>query len=361
MRGVAALEADVVILGAGPAGLACARRLIDLGVERVVLAPLRGRARPWGETLAPEVRGWLRAIGRDDALAAAGAAPSAATIAAWGEPVARGRPSILSPEGPAWHVDRGAFDRRLAEGLELRRLAGARLRDLEREGEGLRVRTDVDEITARFVVDATGSAALAAGRLGVGRRVVDRMVALCARGRPIDPGTAALAVESAADGWWYASPIGEATSVVWVTDPRAHRGGTVAAAARAAWTQLLLLPRHVRLDEAATWSARVVTVGGLERPGGAGWIAIGDAAFAPDPMAGMGVTLALEDGVRSAEALARALAGDRGAIEGEVERVRGRGREHLEAREEHLEGEARFADAPFWRARRGRAAPPSWG
>ena len=45
------------------------------------------------------------------------------------------------------------------------------------------------------------------------------------------------------------------------------------------------------------------------------WCAVGDARFAPDPLSGLGILWAIEDGVWTAEALSRGAAGLRAAAE----------------------------------------------
>ena len=54
----------------------------------------------------------------------------------------------------------------------------------------------------------------------------------------------------------------------------------------------------------------------LDHAHGEGWLAIGDAALAFDPLASQGIAKALDHGTRAASHLVRHLAGDRTALAG---------------------------------------------
>ena len=84
---------------------------------------------------------------------------------------------------------------------------------------------------------------------------------------------------------------------------------------------------------------------------GAGWIAIGDAAWSSDPLAGIGVSEALQSARSAARAVDAACSGDDGMLSayGEAlnERVTAVLAQLLRAYREEL----RWADRPFWRRR----------
>jgi len=94
----------------------------------------------------------------------------------------------------------------------------------------------------------------------------------------------------------------------------------------------------------------------LERFAGDGWLAVGDAALAFDPLSSQSLFDALYTGLRGAEAIAADLAGEGGAPEARtayaerLESVRAAYRRHLHL---YYRAETRWRDRPFW-ARRGK-------
>ena len=90
----------------------------------------------------------------------------------------------------------------------------------------------------------------------------------------------------------------------------------------------------------------------LDRPSGAGWIAIGDAALSFDPLAAQGLFNALYTGLAAAEACDRTLEGDPDAfleIDDEHANIAQTYRAHLAA---WYAIETRWPDSLFWMRRR---------
>ena len=142
---------DILIIGAGMAGLSCARHLADAGLAPVLIDKGRG---PGGRMASRRVtiagadisfdHGAQYFTARDPAFRAAVAAWEAAGAAApW--PAARDDAFVGTPgmNGPL---------KAMAQGFHVR--WGVRATQLAREGTSWRVTTDAGEITARCVVVA---------------------------------------------------------------------------------------------------------------------------------------------------------------------------------------------------------------
>jgi flavin-dependent dehydrogenase len=102
---------------------------------------------------------------------------------------------------------------------------------------------------------------------------------------------------------------------------------------------------------------RAAEAGGayLDRPVGAGWVAVGDAAIAFDPIAAQGMFHALYTGMKAGDAIARALTGDPGGLSDYARRL-GEIRRAYEARHAHVHaGERRWPMSRFWARRHARA------
>ena len=92
--------------------------------------------------------------------------------------------------------------------------------------------------------------------------------------------------------------------------------------------------------------------GWAEAASGPGWLAVGDAALACDPLSSQGLLNALYSGLMAASALRRALAGDTDALK-DYQRIIA---QVVDAYRAHLAAwyslESRWPDLPFWARRR---------
>src|SRR5262249_51899525 len=89
----------------------------------------------------------------------------------------------------------------------------------------------------------------------------------------------------------------------------------------------------------------------LDSCAGDGWLAVGDAASAFDPLSARGVTSALQGAVRAAAAIARQLAGDTRALSWFRDTVVADYDTYLDQRAAYYAVEQRWPESPFWRCR----------
>ena len=362
---------DAVVLGAGPAGLATALALRQrAAVSVLVVDAARAERDRVGETAPPELVAALDRLGLGSRFRDGGHLPCPGTASIWGRDRVGYNDLVLDPMGSAWRLDRPRFDHMLASAAEER---GATLRWRTRfdglaPGDGrrphrLRLRSPAEGtyvVATRWVVDATGPGARFARAAGARRRVDDRLVAAVRFG-PAARATTTLQtlVEAVPDGWWYgARTPGHRAVVMFFTDRRRLQGlrarGRAALDAALAATSLV---RRVASPAAAgaRWAVLPVYSSALDRRGGDGWIAVGDAAASYDPIAGQGLAKALADGLAAAahvlalfdgHSAATALAPAHDEALAEYRRARA-----------HVYGlERRFRGAAFWETRRERAA-----
>ena len=302
---------DVAIVGGGPAGAATARHLAVAGF-RVRLCEAAAMPAPKvGEGLPPSARPLLVELGLKEQLDEH--RPSRGSRSLWGSDEIEEKDFLFSPWGAGWHLDRALFERQL---LELAAAAGVDVR-LGSPCVGIAGEAGAWQVTtlggtrfdARYVVDATGRAASLAQRLGGRREHSDHLLAFaCTFARAADDPDANITLEATAHGWWYSAMIpGLAPSrrmVVYLTDPRSPTRREVA---HAAGFERLLKKTH--LVGPVCFGAGFAPLGppsghpaGSSRLvpcGGPGWLAVGDAAMAYDPLSSQGLKSALE-GARQA-------------------------------------------------------------
>jgi flavin-dependent dehydrogenase len=314
-------EVDVVILGGGPAGSALALALKRAGVGDVVLVD-RPAWRPFriGESAAPGLASSLLRLGLNDRLDCSGHQPCHGNLFLWGGPTPVVEDFMNRANGPGWHLDREAFDAWLrAEavtgGAEL--LSPAHLAAVRRDGDSwlVGIRGNGIDLAARtrWIVDATGRSAAFARRSGARLHRFDRLIALAVRVIPAEGrGFKGFSVIEAAEiGWWYAAGLPSGTAIVaLMTDADIARRANLRSpsAFRQAWAATSEIEHFAPLSHSAM--RPIVFAAGtqfIDRAIVPGWLALGDALIALDPLSAAGITGALEDAIAAADTIVRLL------------------------------------------------------
>jgi flavin-dependent dehydrogenase len=359
------IEVDVTVIGQGPAGCSTAISLADRGLHVAMLEKADKTRDKVGESLSPGAGRVLRQLGVWEQFANDGHRPCYGNRSIWGGPEVRRYDFLSDPRGHAWHLDRRLFERRLVERAEqagvLRICPGSPAQVGRDRGRWrLSSRPGGHEVSARFVVDATGRSSCFARRLGSNRLTTDRQVALVAflstdRMAPEDRTTLVEAVER---GWWYSAILPDGRLVVSLqTDPdlieREMRD------LLRGWPSLLaetILTRNRVGDCGYTLTDRprivAASAGRLDVFSGQDWLAVGDAAMSYDPLSSHGLTVALLAGLDAAAAAASALGGDCHALPA-YGAMLGRVYADYEAlRHAHYRSEARWPGSVYWERRR---------
>ena len=360
-------EIDVAVVGGGPAGSATAIALARAGLRAAVIEAAGYGAFRIGETVPADLRGALRELGIWEAFAKDcgenAHLPSAGNASAWGSDELLVRDALFDLRGHGWHLDRRRFDAMLA--AEAKR-AGARvwtrtrLTGWQRKGGEWSLALAGPEaparLTAAFLVDATGRDAALARCCGAQRLHRDRLVAVFVLfSWPQDaPADLHTLVEAAEDGWWYAARLpGDRAVAAWMSDSDLVRADGMCRPGP--WSERLGRTRHIRplLAGAAAGplTVRSAVSHCLDRIAGDGWLAVGDAACAFDPLSSAGIVTGLRSGLEAAGALVRHLQGDGAALTAYGEHIQRRFADYLTGRREQYSRETRWPDSPFWHRR----------
>jgi menaquinone-9 beta-reductase len=322
---VSATDWDVVIVGGGPAGAACAARLAADGWRVLVLERAAfPRRKPCGECLNPAAVDGLRSLGALDAVEAL----PHARLRGW---------RITAPDGRAFDGDfpaaaygiavpRDALDDVL---LRHAALAGAEVRTGWRvvdlivdDGRVAGVVTEAPDgvrtpIPARLVIGADGLRSVVLRRLRLLRRTPRlRKLALTAHVRGLPPGGGRGELRVSEDGCVGVADVGAGVANVTVV---LHGAAATRARGRAEACFDEAMARHlpgaVRTDDVLAtgpfdWPVRRAVADGA--------LLVGDAAGYYDPFTGQGIYRALRgaelaaacahDALRAGDVSARALA-----------------------------------------------------
>lgn len=325
---------DVVVMGAGPAGLTLGCYLAQAGIEHVILE--RGHhPRPRvGESLLPSALRVFDDIGFLPILEAAGfpRSPGVAYHTAEREdPIIIGYGEFPG-DGPAvshsHHADRARLDMLLmkhAESEGCRIVQGTAVRSIRLDDQGVArgvvvsVGTETLEMDARLVVDATGHQTLLGRQLGLRSRDPDLdQIGLHGWFEGVDRGPETVSQHVQIHflpvhrGWAWVSPVSPTiTSVGLVTDRSSFQQWESGleeyfdACARSSPTLASALARArpvrgIRAEPSMNYS--------LSRVAGDGWLAIGDAARFVDPVFSSGVGVAVESARLASGSIQAALA-----------------------------------------------------
>ncbi len=358
---------DVVVVGAGPAGSALARRLALRGCAVALVERTRFDVPRIGESLGPTVRPLLADLGVWDAFMRLGPLQSFGTRSIWGSAEIDEHSHLTSPYGCGWHVNRVSFDRMLAHAAAD---AGADLCcdtlvtgcEPSRDGgwivaaDGRRQQRSAT-LRAGMVVDATGRAAHVARRLGASRLILDRLIAVAVSFTDVDVEREGFVlVETAPDGWWYSAPVPPAGMIVMsMTDSDLAHGASSTLADRWATSLDRTWATRRRRHGTIAWGPRAFSAQShrLRRSDAdRRWLAVGDAALAVDPVTGNGVVRALRSASAAADAIVTTLDGSsQDAIAATEARCDDECTSYLYERLSYYEAERRWSDAPFWSRR----------
>jgi flavin-dependent dehydrogenase len=313
---------DVIVVGGGPAGSLAAGTLAARG-RRVLL--LEASASPQarvGESLSPSCLDLVDELGAGPAVRKVGSVPKTGATFLWGAGTlpwsVRYQPS--GAPAAALHVRRAEFDEALrqaaaARGAEVRRgCVVERVLFEEDRAVGVRLGGGHGSVAARWIIDASGAAAVLARQLGIiasrPGRSGTAVWSYWTEARRLTGGAAddSLYVGGTDRCWWYL-PVGDdppLTAVgVWdrvasvpPTWNELERWYDRRIAATPVVAGLLAGARRdwpVQAMPAAPYAAATLA--------GPGWLLAGDAGGFVDPILTPGVQLACEQGVCAARVL----------------------------------------------------------
>lgn len=268
----------VLIAGAGPAGCILAAVLARKGLPAWIVDTSPGRVRRF-ELVAPSAVRLIEALGVAHVLGDPGVARPCLGIR---RHLPSGRVEIddflCHPGGRGFVIDRAYFDP-LVHGVAIAagahpipaRIVGAARKD----GHIVCRLSDGAELAAEVIVDATGRPASLARHFGATRLIHERLTASCQRRSTVAEQSIWLDVDWGTASWTYALTGPDGSQERWHVGRKVPKGTAAANSS------------SVRLSCAA----------------GDGWIAIGDAAAAFDPVASQGLANAFTTALAASEIL----------------------------------------------------------
>ncbi len=351
---------DVAIVGGGPAGAATAISLLNQtsALSVIVIEASRYEEPRLGETLPPPTRTLLEHLKVWPSFERQHHDQTHGTAAAWGRPELQPNDFFFMPANIGWHIDRASFDRNLAREAGNR---GATLalntlvRDVERVKDRWRLRlSSGDVVTARFLVDATGTAALAR-RFGARFAETDCLVGIAGFFTDCN-GDARTLVDPFDNGWWYTAGLpGQRRVVACMTDRDLARQARLHTKQewRLSLSQTRIINRLLQHAKTVTdFSVRSASSHRLDPVGGQDWLAVGDSASRFDPLSSQGIVKALRSGIFASYAILDLLVrSDSSGLKKYARYISEEFRSYANSRLKYYQQEQRWPQSEFWRRR----------
>lgn len=363
---------SIAIIGGGVAGCATAISLqkqmkgaVDIALydagEFDSLAP-----QAVGETLAPPAQGLLAEMGLNHLIKHD--LPAAGSISLWGSDVPGFMDSWTEITGSAIFLDRARFNQSLqreTSHYEIKRISGARLISVEHHSWQKILSLTIKKsgrlvtLTPDFIVDATGSAAVIARRLGIYRNRIDQLLATSIFLEGRHGLTDRFLIEAVYNGWWYAAPLPNEKAIVsFYRDRKAEvkeKSNTQTKIESSqdlidALMQTLWLKKNIALKscDLAGFTHTNAESAVLSTVIGENWLAVGDAACSFDPLSSAGITKALLNGKLAADAISDLWGADGQSLTHYQNQIFTDFNNYITARCNDYNKEKRFSSCDFW-------------
>jgi len=354
---------SVLIVGGGRAGLALSILLSRANLNVWVIERSNYTEPRIGEHLPPSSIQMINTLTPHRRFPNDIHMPSSGVDAYWGQSSPNQMDYLFHPIGTGVNLSRPEFDRDLAfdcreAGAHIATSATLVSADWRRTywQATIKLPNEIVELRPKLIIDASGRRATFARSQGAAILAEDQQIAVVDILSPNIAGEKGgrVLIESCECGWWYRAALASGHSItMYMTDADAlPRGGK--AKLREWWVNQISKTDFLRTkvgDQNCTaehlklqWACSQR----LTHASGGGWLAIGDAACAFDPLSSRGIAKGLMGAQFSADTVSRYLSGYSNALHEHNDRMIKDYEDYKQLRHSYYLTEMRWPSATFW-------------
>lgn len=353
---------QVIIVGGGPAGIATAITLSARGISNCIIeAQTTPVAKP-GEAIPPNAKPLLKQLGIDHLVKHPKHLAYYGNKSCWGTAILEQEEFIQSVYGHGYLLDRLFFEQQLRDYISNFKcdfFQGYKLKKVSKTDSGITVLIDnginSQTIRGKFIVDATGRKASVCHQLGIHKQTIDTQFALTFKGTLTATMEHQIMVEATENGWWYIAPQQnqELTLMFFTLQELLPSKQKSADFLKKELKKSLHLSKFMETVELNFDVITIMPTGTsyLESPYGDHWLAVGDAAYAYDPISSYGITSALASGYYAGHAIASHFANEVNALAAYRYVVDQAFDAYLKKLSRHYAIETRWKDSIYWKDR----------
>ncbi len=353
---------EVIIVGGGPAGIATALTLNVLGVSNCIVEASTLPKHKYGEALPPNAKPILRQLDILSLVEDDHHIKYYGNKSCWGTDRLEQKEFISDIHGHGYLLDRGYFEKQLWKFYKTNEgilYSGSKLRKITRGDQSLSLTIDNKShkinLQCRYVVDATGRKASVCRQLGFNKINQDSQFALSLAIPSDKVFEHQIIIEATANGWWYAAPNGKSEIILmfFTLKNLIPSGIKIGAFLKDELKSSIHISQIASASIFSKSNIKIMPAGTsrLEKSHGDHWIAVGDAAFAYDPISSYGITSALASGYYAGQALASKLAGRQEAMDAYRYIVENAFQIYNEKLINHYGLEQRWINSEYWKNR----------
>ena len=314
--------------------MATAIVLRSRGIHCMIAEPVDVLLPKAGETIPPNAKALFTKLGIGSLLDSPAHLPCFGNKFIWGK---AGEKDFFSGiHGHGWHLNRTHFEAQLR----------AHVQSIGVKWVTARVTGDM---SGNFLVDATGRASRVARSLGVQRTRLDMLTGFwCVLDTAEQVKPFYTYIEAVNNGWWYAAPLqGNKLSLAFMTDSDLPEMRDMEAARSLSLIGPLLEKINLNVQPAINPASTSY----LNTRFGKNWLAVGDAAYAYDPISSYGIVSSLESGFFAGHAIADHYAGNADALPAYDYLISTSFTNYLKMHSHQYLQETRWKHEPFWKRR----------
>ena len=355
---------NIIIIGGGPAGIATALALHQLGYQTLIIEGKLLNGYYPGEHVGPEIKQIFKELHIPDKILFSNSIDCYQIQSCWGSENLYSNESIYNPYGEGFLLSRPQFDIDMihyVDGQGVNILLNTHVVKISPSGVGwlLNLKREglIKTVRTAFIVNAGGRNSKFYKVFGATKKTVDHLVGITTfyANKNIEMDQNYVLLEAVKDGWWYSAGLaGSKVVATFFTDSSVLQ--KLGKTSQSIWQKQLLLSHYIKQrlsifkDNSEIFS-RSAQSHELNKLAGENWLAVGDSAISFDPLSSQGINKGLSMGINAAGCIDSFFKGKKDALVEYSNYYKKVFENYLSQRSFYYMQERRWAEEDFWKER----------